>query len=245
MSACPECGRAVADSDPNARPGWPWQRKQTPAAFVQTAWQVATGPTRAAQTLRFGPANADVRRFLLGAITLIWLASAASAWAAQRLVGQRLGLPEAPEWIGPAILGIVMAQLGVGMAVVEAAGLTFLGGRRGWTLRFAGCLRVCAYATIGWLPGAVAMSAVLAGGWLWLNVAPRASIDRFWALFPAWLSAPALVGVGALILLMVCCLGFEVLAARLARACRYVLPDRRVEPEPRSVEADLPDPGLS
>ncbi|MEM6751235.1 MAG: hypothetical protein AAGA57_11965 [Planctomycetota bacterium] len=218
---CPECGRAVARSNPAARRGWAWQRRPSPGSFFATAWSLVTGPRRAAETVRVEGSLGPAMLFAVVSLTGVWAAASVAGWSAVAVVDRAMGAGGSAEWLAPAVAGVVMAHLGAAMALIEAGGLTFLGGRRGWTLRFAGNLRLCAYATIGWLPGAVVMSSAVLGAWAWYDAATPAQYQAVVGRLPAWLNLPAVVAVAGLILLMVCSLGFEVIAARLAQACRF------------------------
>lgn len=147
-AACPECGRPVADSQPDRRPGVPWQHHPSPRAWARTAVALARSPGHFFDTLstRGGPAG--------DRLYLLINASLAGVIAA----GLTASLHHHSA-LTASLIGMATAKGALLFSYIEAAGLWFFSRRHGWRMPFARAERIVAYASVGWLPAAAVLTA--------------------------------------------------------------------------------------
>lgn len=217
---CPECGRPVASSRPEARPGSPWQRRPGPISWVATNGAALRRPDALAATLRpersRGTALAVLNCLLAAAILVapfpgvlvgdpIRAARAAGPWAEWL----------AAAWVIPLQVGCVVALL-LALTALEAAGLTFWARRRGARMLGVYAWQVCAHATIAWVLAGVLMLVGLA---VWRNL-------LHFGLSPWFERQPGIAGTIARALfpaagLLAGLLAFEIMVWRGGRVCRF------------------------
>jgi hypothetical protein len=142
--ACPECGKAIAESLPERRCATPtlWGVLRHPLRSLDSMpieWQESTAPRM-------------VRRCALGAFMAamsVPVGMALLAWVAS----------EPLEYLADCVLaffvagavGVFLFGLLVLLCEVEAAGLRFLGGRRGWRITKEVSRTICSHGSVGWV----------------------------------------------------------------------------------------------
>ncbi|MGD9689930.1 MAG: hypothetical protein AB7K52_09790 [Phycisphaerales bacterium] len=224
--ACPECGRAVAQSLPERRPGSAWQRVGGTRAAWHAYWAAWTRPRRLFDEIRIAAPESDRRVWALTAMSDLWTAHLSIVPAAAFIgLCLALGLVEIMGAAGRAagvllMLGSVVlalpAMLFLGaLTNIERGGIQVLGRMRGWRVTPAVADAVCAHASAGWVGGA------LIG-----NVLMVATAIVPWALSegePAPI-AGVLKSIGAG--LVIGLLWFEMLTYVGVRRCRYANHER-------------------
>jgi hypothetical protein len=167
--ACPECGRAIAESLPSYRHGSPWQRRPGLWSLAATDYLVL----RRARDV-FGRVRIDARSGV-GLALLNCVAAAmmlVAPWSGV-MIGDPLRTAQMRGDGPAAALWVIPAQVAAGAGVlmlltlVECAGIQIVAWRRGWRLSPVAAWQVCAHATVGWVVMGVTM-------WLglivWLNM---------------------------------------------------------------------------
>jgi len=231
--ACPECGRSVASSMPEARPGTPWQRgRPGPFAWAATAWAVLRRPGPTFERLRLVPGTGT------------GLAIANLAVASALLVGPWIGVTihdparlargggdtlQAVTYVWVIVAGVGTVTLILfALMVVEFMGVRFMAGRRRWRLPREAAWLVCCHASIGWVFSGIGSIAALAGGHAVLvlfGAAPGGRIYLGPALGPV--SWQAIVyGGGVVAGWALGMIVFETLVYIGVRRCRYATPLR-------------------
>ncbi|MBM4107820.1 MAG: hypothetical protein FJ255_03260 [Phycisphaerae bacterium] len=144
--ACPECGRAIALSLAERRPGSAWQRRPSLASWVRTNLALVAAPRSAWDGVRIdlyaGPlllANVGVGAVALAALPCVVCAPGTrTADRAPLLAVFLVGVP------------LVSAAL-VGLTAIESAGARFFARRRGWRVTPGIAGVIGAHASVGWL----------------------------------------------------------------------------------------------
>ncbi|MBL9001088.1 MAG: hypothetical protein JNK25_08125 [Phycisphaerae bacterium] len=226
--ACPECGRPVARSLPESRPGSPWQFSPGSVSWLRTNLAVLRGPAELFASVRIDPrggASLLVLNVLLAALLL------AAPWTGT-LIGDpiRGGRGGGPMrelltfgWVFPAqVLGI--AAFLVLLTMIEFAGIRFIAARRKWRLTRAGAWQVCCHASVGWIILGVAPLAGLALVYT-LGVLLRVPLGRTFTIpaTPGWrTSLGTVLGISLPIAgLVIGLLVYELLVHIGVRKCRY------------------------
>jgi hypothetical protein len=199
---CPECGLAVDESRPHRRIGPAWQNHPSPRAWLATAAAVLGHPRDTFRTMRLDGSNLPPRLFLLSmalGVGTFWGIFTAA-------LGTRAGLM---SWAA----GMVAGKLVLVMSYIEAGGVAFFSGRRGWRVPFHTAERVTGYASVGWLLAAF----ILAG----LNLLERGGFFDPLLDAVAGPYAEAVRPVLGLAALGLAILGFETLVWTGVRAVRF------------------------
>lgn len=208
-SACPECGRPIAASLPEARPGTPWQRTGGAAAWVNTSLQTVLRPRDVFGRVRPG----DRDGVLLRVNCTVAGALLTGGWWWSREPG---GMSLAGALLGA---GAVFAGSVIGLLVltwIERVGLVFFSRRRSERLTRPMASSICAHASVGWLlAGVLAFAGVGAVEVLRLEPwvarpAPNVVVIHAWVV-----SVPPAAGFFTGLMV------FEVLAYVGARRCRF------------------------
>lgn len=196
---CPECGRAMRDSDPARRIGSPFQRRPGPGTLAATWWAGLRRPSAQFAVLALHPRRDRALTLLtllaagvVAAPVFVALSGALTAWL------YALGARSDGPW--GKIVGFAAVPMGLAMLLVltriERAGIAFFGPRRGWRITPGIARAICAHAAVGWLVGAALALAGLGLGRGLQVLALRRSIgvlkDPF-LLSPYWLGAAGLL----------------------------------------------------
>ncbi len=223
-SDCPECGRPIASSLADARPGSPWQtgKGNGVARWLATAAAIMRRPSELFARIRIGDeGDAALMRWSL----LIASATLATVLAGAFLLDPGLGMSPAAAaafaamaWLLITISGVLLLR---GLTWIEERGLRFFGRRRGFRITPAIARSVCAHAAVGWALGAILGAFVTVALWLVLywpvGLATRLA-PNYTGRPPSTWGADALglaFGAGAALL------WFETLAYIGMRKCRY------------------------
>lgn len=223
--ACPECGRAIRDSAPGARPGSAWQRRPGVRSWAATGWGVLIRPSRVFETISIG---VSTDRWLL--VTNLAVAGVVvAALPTARLVAGRdpvvawvtkggVFAGESRHWmmaLAALATFLVVFALLLLLTWIEAVGVRFFGGRRGWRVTRGVAWSVCSHASYGW----VVAAALLVLGWglidldfMFAQAMRRVSVRSG---VGDWMVLPALLGFFAGMLL------FECRVYQGMRVCRY------------------------
>jgi len=225
-AACPECGRAVSDSLPEARTGVAWQHGAGPRGWIRGLLEAAFKPRASFRVMSI----ADRRASRMHLRATLWLAAALPALVvASGATAARSG---GPSHETSAIFVLVLAAAsGLGYAVlqgltaIERRGIRLWGRvhRRRITAEVAWA--VCSHASLGWVgAGALVAAGLVLGpeitrwgfvrdvGWL----RPYVNIAGY--LLP-------LVGFG------IGMIWFEILVYVGAVSCRFANPPRANTPK--------------
>jgi hypothetical protein len=144
--ACPECGRAVAESDPARRTGLAWQRRAAPNMWVATTLGIMLTPRRSFQILIVPPPEASVWRARVYLLSI--LAPLGLVWAAVWRAG---ALPRPLAWGAGAAAAMAM------LTYIEVLGVTYFSRRHHWRVPWRLAETVACYSAIGWLPATLVM----------------------------------------------------------------------------------------
>lgn len=153
--ACPECGRPIAESLPNARTGTPFQNDPTWRGLARQCVMLAREPGALFALARIGRIADD---------SLLFRSAAAAAFAALApactvlLARAFPGLREHELIIGlcvAALLWGLLTALLLVLTAIERAGITFFARRRGWRVPTPVARTICANAAPGWIAAAV------------------------------------------------------------------------------------------
>lgn len=208
-SACPECGRPIASSLPEARAGTPWQQSGGAKAWARTSLHALSRPTHTFGSLRPGPR--DRALLLLNSAATAALLAIAWWWSREPA---RLSLAVALLGAAAVFAGSFFGLLA--LTWIERVGLVFFARRRDERLTRAMASSICAHASVGWLlAGVLAFAAVaiaeLAGLEPWVvRPAPNVVVIHSWVV-----TVPPVAGFFAGLMV------FEVLAYLGARRCRF------------------------
>ncbi|TVQ61169.1 MAG: hypothetical protein EA378_10000 [Phycisphaerales bacterium] len=165
-NACPECGRALADSMPGHRKGSPLQREpgRGPGAICRTWWRVVRHPWRVwdeVQPAESGElaSRARVLRLCTNAMAVLpVLALLVSVVYAESITPVAAAL----RWMVPLLAGFfVLLEV---LCRIESIGIRTIGRQRGWRVTPGVARAVIAHASVGWL-----LAAVLIAGGFWLG----------------------------------------------------------------------------
>lgn len=158
---CPECGRAIRSSLPEARKGTPWDRGPSLRSWLVTGWMVVRRPRQTFEKVRIvgGPlgslffCNAAVGALLAVGPLLLFI----------RTIGHvqpELGITD----LSLAVLGPVSWAALTGLVVlltsIERMGLRVIGRAHGWRITPAHTASVCTYASYGWAIAGAFLGAV-------------------------------------------------------------------------------------
>lgn len=181
-ATCPECGKPVGESHPDRRTGTLFDQRPGPIRYLRTAWAVARHPKLTYHTMKVGGNNRGPRRFLAtnASIAALIFAVAVAARPLQQF-----------DQVNPLFVSIGSAAVFVGiylLSYIEVLGVTWVSRRRGWRVTVRLAERVVGYATVGWLPTALAMGLAvnLAGSnllqdvWLALGGARQLAAEAVW-----------------------------------------------------------------
>ena len=162
-NVCPECGRSIESSLPEARIGTIWQRADNPG------WREASQTMRAMlwkPRATFDSALIDDHRSW---DLLAWCAMDASLLSVLPVVSLWVSalLSRSAELMMGAIFfttffvvvgWVIQALIILLLCRVERIGMLFIGARHGWRIDRTASRVVCAHAAMGWLTGGVLVS---------------------------------------------------------------------------------------
>jgi hypothetical protein len=229
---CPECGRPVARSLPEHRPGTPLQSQEGLRSWFRTAGRVLSKPRRTFRQVRIGPASARLRAFMLINTTL------AAAFLVIPWVGVLIGDPSRNANLRPGVSPhvvrfavFVLATVGLASVLalltwIEHIGIRFFARKRKWRLTKNAATQIVMHASVGWLAGAAlniivmpAVPAIVAGfGRRWAGQPTgRLSNLMFQSITIGW----SLVVIGIFVGFFIAMLWFEILVYFGVRACKF------------------------
>lgn len=157
---CPECGKPVPESLPEARKGTAWQRKPGVIAWVRTLCGVISHPKSIWRDVR-----PDTRRSI--ALLLLNLGVASSAATAGILIpGHVYGAAS----VFYAVLFLVVAfDVLLVLTLIEVVGIRFYGARRRWRITRGVADAIVAHSSVGWVISGVGL-ALGWHAWQWVDV---------------------------------------------------------------------------
>lgn len=225
---CSECGRPVADSLPERRTGTAWQRSPGVRSWFITNFAAIFRRRQTFDTLRAD--NRGWRSLLI--VNLIFASLALVAPWAGVLAGDPMrtarnsGISEYLVAAFAIPIEVLLVALFLYLLTwIEARGIRFFGGRRGWRITAPLSWQICAHASIGWTLAAVLMFAGLAA-----SVPAFALLERLGALgrpgfmyFSLRDALGVILGAGGFFIGL---LVFETLVYIGVRRCRYANPPR-------------------
>ncbi|KAA0215620.1 MAG: zinc ribbon domain-containing protein [Leptolyngbya sp. PLA3] len=213
--ACPECGRPIMDSHPDARVGSPWQRGvrmgvlHNTVAFIRSPWRM------------FGQVRVDepsARRLEAESIawagTLLALLAGSRALLAMRDAGPGIGMIVLVAVIVPVIGFVLFVFLLLGLTATERIGIRVFGKFHHRRITRAVAETVVAHAATGWIVSALLTWAgwLLGSGTAWLGRREP------WAMWELTLTAPYWMPVAGFIIGL---LWFETLVYVGVRRMRF------------------------
>lgn len=242
---CPECGRPVAQSLPEARRGTPWQRSPGAGAWLATLWLCIRHPVLTAKTARMDGSAAS-----LGRINARVAASVLTVFPGLAIALQ-VSRREAPyslrdltwPWAESSIRWLICAAIVLGwwlalaaafflLTAIETRGIQIFSRVHKSRITPTAARTITAHATSGWVAGAVLVSAGFALG---LGVYEHAMHHNVgilrgpMMLSPIWLPvALALAGL----LIFECIVYAGVLNCRFANRARTDVERRPRTPQP-------------
>lgn len=164
--ACPECGKPIRESLPSARTGTPMQNTSSRLAQVLSIPKFLSSPRRWYAQARID--EGDGTRLIFSNVMLSSVLGVLLSLCALMLRGLdgsvAMDSPFPPWQHAIALLGSICVSAASlwGLIALEAAGLRFFGGKRGWRITRAVSYTVVAHAAPAWTLG-------VAGFWLGLT----------------------------------------------------------------------------
>lgn len=227
-SNCPECGRPIAQSLPENRPGTTWQIGPGVLSWALVNARILRQPSRQFSRMRINSRRATLLAFinmlLAGMITV-------APWTGV-LIGDPAraagGTGAWSQW-STVVWVFLLQALAVGavffvLTCIEYAGVRFFAARRNWRLTRAAAWQVCCHSSVGWLfCGLLPLLglAIMFAFVILFGLAPRGTLDLH-PIAPfriGWgdITAGAAIGLGLLAGLLI----FETLVYKGVRICRY------------------------
>lgn len=153
--ACPECGRAAADSLPERRRGSPWQRSGlADGCGAIPAWLATLGAIARRPAAFWRDVRITQRRALALLMTNCLIAALGAMLV---LLGEWNGRTSPISYM--AAFWFVMLLLMLALSSVEYVGMRFFGRRRGWRITLRTTLVIVAHASYAWLIAGFGMAA--------------------------------------------------------------------------------------
>jgi len=154
-SACPECGRLVAESHASHRKGSPWQKRPGLISWWHTNYSALRRPGELFASIRLEPRTGRWLAWLnITTAALIMVAPWTGTLIGDPIRTARGSGPLAElltfTWFFPAQIAAITAVLYT-MTLIEYHAIRFIAARRGWRLTRAAAWQVCAHATVGWI----------------------------------------------------------------------------------------------
>lgn len=237
---CPECGRAIGSSLPEARPGTPWDRGPSLRTWLATGWMVVRSPRATFARARINAGHLSNLFWFNGAtgaaiaLIPIWIAVGSRAFGAVANQDRRLVLVEFVDSLGFFVLCCVaIPWVGVVwliwlLTAIERQGLKIIGRAHGWRITPSITASVCSHASFGWVIAGVLTGAAIATTLLMNHLRWPSWSTQQW-LGPALLAAAALAGL----------LIFETLVYIGVRRCKFA---NRARPGGPFLSHDGPGP---
>ena len=239
---CPECGKPVAESEPDHRAGSPWQQRRSVRAWFQTSGMALRRPGKLfdsiAITRRGGTSLLALNAILAGFFV-------ASPWVGT-LIGDPLRRMERGTPLSMlAFVGVLAAEAAavagvvIVLTLIEYAGVRFWSARRGGRLTPEAAWQVCCHASIGWLLAGFLPFFGLAF-WFFLaanfGVAPRGWVEYRGSVISVQTIAYASSYFGGVLTGL---LIFESRVYTGVRRCKYAATKRDPEPATETVAARI------
>jgi hypothetical protein len=224
---CPECGKSIRESLPEARRGSAWQRRPGVFTWIATNWRVLRHPSPLFREVRIEKRRALPLlwiNLLLAAAALLAPLSGVFDFDPMRSVRGKGDLVE----YGTAMVVIPLQVSAIAIVLflltyVEYQGIRFFSVRRGWRLTRSGAWQVCAHSSVGWMMCGLLPFLVFAAfeaALRFFQAAPRGTWD-LGPMLGRW-DAQSLIHGGSVALgYFVGMMVFESLVYVGVRACRY------------------------
>ncbi len=159
--ACPECGKAIAESLPERRVGTPWQRGPSMVSLFATAWFTVRHPYGTLDVMRAGEAANRRLRFAYNASAGGLVGLGVLAWVVPMIFipfvpGDKQS-PETAAWhvafagIACLLIAVVAYLMFEVFTEIETRGVRFFAARRGFRLTPAMAQAVGAHGSVGWV----------------------------------------------------------------------------------------------
>lgn len=159
--ACPECGKPIAESLPEARVGSPWQQRGFRAWFATTRAMIRFPRAMFSIISIEVPVSVPLQVCNLAtSAALMALALAINAGAdsiVQRARPRHLASQFALGVVIWLVLFACSFLLLTVLVAIERAGIRFFSARRPWRITPAVARSICAHATFGWIAGGLLM----------------------------------------------------------------------------------------
>lgn len=233
---CPECGKPIAESLPERRPGTPWQHTQTWRALLRTGWTTVRSPLLTLDTMQaneeIGVNQSNRLTILAGAIASVPVMLAITL--AEPLIG---------PFVAPVVLLVVTSFVAPFLSLltyIEVRGIQFFAARRGGRLTTAMAWSICGHGSAGWVLAASGTSIGASVAVLAVSAIVRGEFTP---------TLNTLVSVGSTLALLGFLAGFlffETFAWLGVRRCKFANRARPDEPEQITATASedqtQPDP---
>lgn len=159
VTPCPECGTPTAESLPSKRIGTRWQRRPGVAGWARTNWDVLRHPKVTFRFLSIVPGGWQpllIVNLLVAAVLMV------EPWT-----GTFIGDPlrNARAFDNPAAVAaygfslavrtLAVAAVLFALTWIEAMGIRFIAGKRGWRIGRDAAWQICSHASVGWIVMAV------------------------------------------------------------------------------------------
>lgn len=153
--SCPECGRVVSTSLPEARRGSPWQRRPGLFSFIWTHWLALVSPTELFRRVRM---DASSWKLLLAMNLLVAAFLVVDPWVGVFIGDPTRGLHWAPLAVQAAARGLgLIVQTALGAVVLLGVTMVVRAGMRVWGAMGEGGMaaqvswQVVAHASTAWV----------------------------------------------------------------------------------------------
>ncbi|MFG0306325.1 MAG: hypothetical protein ACF8Q5_08945 [Phycisphaerales bacterium JB040] len=185
---CPECGRPIAESLPERRPGTAWQQHRTFQALIRTSWETLRHPSRTLRVMRFDQRNSLDLGTQYAILTGLWLTVSLSLPLFLLRITDLSGGADGGRTLFAAsvlalgglgvmmLLGFVVAIVIAALTAVERLGLRVLANRHGYRITRPIAIAITAHGSVGWLAGSLVATPFLVSGWV-LSAASKTGAD--------------------------------------------------------------------
>lgn len=191
---CPECGKPVVESRPEARAGTEWQRGPGFGTWFKVNWGVVWRPRGVFRAVSMGETRRAWGLLLINVLVGVIFCGGLWVWVNRgphvnfesyyiREVGSPgmasvTGQPKVWTGVGPRVFTLpdtrllavvsvaILPCLLVSLTKIEALGVRFFGRQRGWRVTKTIAWNVCCHASIGWTVGCL-LHALTPLGLIW------------------------------------------------------------------------------
>lgn len=149
---CPECGRAIASSLPEARPGTPWDQGPSLRSWLKTGRLVMRRPRRTFEQMRLDVRPGEL--LFYNCLIAACIGAAPFAITAARQLRDASGSSALTMLaIGVVAVPLIQCVLLI-LSTIERVGIQIVGRAHAWRVTRTVAAAVCELSSYGWVAGA-------------------------------------------------------------------------------------------